>query len=112
EWFWLGPLLSGLLWLGGRLQGASRIPGWFVPAALAACLLNPHTYHVFTAPLELSPAAWNAGPVQNVRFQSQFGSPWQEYVRAARRLDASVIANVVLFALGICSFLAYPSALR
>lgn len=112
EWFWLGPLTAALFWLGERLQGVCRLPGWFGLAGLAVCLLNPHTYHVFTPPPELSPAAWSAGLVQDVRLQSQFGSPWQEYVRAAMRLDAAVIAYAVLFLFGIGSFLACPRAWR
>jgi hypothetical protein len=112
EWFWLGPLTAGLFWLGDRLQGARRISGWVVPAGLAACLLNPHTFHVFALPPELSPVSWSAGLVQDVRYQGQFGSPWPDYVRAAMRLDASVIAYAVLFVLGICSFIACPGALR
>src|SRR5262249_25705475 len=79
---------------------------------LAVCLLSPHTYHGFTPPPELSSVSWSAGLVQDIRFQAQFGSPWQEYMRAAMRRDASVIACAVLCLLGISSFLACPSALR
>jgi hypothetical protein len=112
EWFWLGPLVTVLFWVGDRLGGGHRMPVWILPAAVVACLLNPHTYHIFALPPELSPTSWSAGLAQDVRFQAQFVSPWPEYVRGAMRLDASILAYAALFVLGILSFLACPSALR
>jgi hypothetical protein len=113
EWFLLGPLLAALFWLGERLQGERRTPGWVVPAGLAACLLNPFTFHAFTLPAELSPVAWTAGLLQDVRFQPQFASPWQPaFLRAAAGGSAPALAYFALTALGLASFLVHRQALR
>jgi hypothetical protein len=39
SWFWLGPLLVGLFWMGERLdrRSARRTPTWLLPAAFMAC---------------------------------------------------------------------------
>ena len=42
EWFLLGPVLAALFWLGERLRGPRRTPGWLAPAGLAVCLLKLH----------------------------------------------------------------------
>lgn len=112
EWFWLGPLLVALFWLGERLGGQRRTPGWLVPAGLAVCLLNPHTYHVFALPAELSPVSWNSGLRHDARFQGQFASSLQiEYLQTAAHLNASSIAYLALTLLGLASFLLYRPAL-
>ena len=82
EWFLLGPVLIALFWLGERLQpllspvaaglqpadsaSAKRIPGWLLPTALVACLLNPHHVHAFTLPAELSPVLAHSGLRQDM----------------------------------------------
>ena len=53
EWFWLGPIVVGLYWLGSLVCSAPRI-GWPVPATmLGLCLLNPHHLRVFQLPAAL-----------------------------------------------------------
>jgi hypothetical protein len=113
EWFLLGPALAGLFWLGERLGGQRRTPGWVVPAGLAVCLLNPHTFHAFTLPPELSVVTWTSGIRQDVRFQALFASPWQSaYLHAAAEFNAPALAYFALTFLGLISFLMHPSALR
>jgi hypothetical protein len=113
EWFLLGPLLAALFWAGERLGGRRVTPGWVVPVGLAACLLNPHTFHVFTLPAELSPVTWTSGLRQDARFQGVFASPWQaEYLHAAVALNAAALAYFALTLLGLASFLLHRPALR
>lgn len=112
EWFLLGPVLVALFWLGERLEGQRVTPGWLVPAAFVACLVNPHTYHVFTLPADLSPVTWAGGLRDDPRFQAQFASPWQiVYLREAGRSPA-VLAYFALTALGLLSFLLCRPARR
>jgi hypothetical protein len=113
EWFLLGPVLAALFWLGERLQGQQRLSGWVVLAGLAACLINPYTYHAFTLPAELSLVPWTSGLRQDLRFRTQFASPWQtEYVHDALRLNAAALAYFALSFLGLLSFVFHPRALR
>jgi hypothetical protein len=113
EWFLLGPALAALFWLGERLQGPRRTPGWLVPAGFAVCLLNPHTWHAFSLPPELSPVSWTSGLRQDVRFQAQFASPWQSaHLHAAAALAAAPLAYYALTFLGLLAFLLQPRALR
>ncbi len=113
EWFLLGPLLTALFWLGERLQGQRRTPGWMVPAGLAVCLLNPYTYHAFTIPADLSPVTWTSGLREDARFRSLFASPWdKEHLHAALQLNAAVVAYYALTLLGLVSFLLHRPALR
>jgi hypothetical protein len=112
-WFLLGPLLVALFWLGERLQGQRVTPGWLVPAGLAACLLSPHTYHVFALPPELALVTWTSGLRHDPRFGALFASPWQPaYLRAAAGLNAAALAYFVLLVLGVVSFLLHRPALR
>jgi hypothetical protein len=112
EWFLLGPALAAQFWLGERLAGPRRTPAWLAPAGVAACLLNPQTYHVFALPPELSPVTWTAGLRQDVRFQAQFLSPWQPAsLRAAAELGAAPLAYYTLTLLGLLGFLLRPRAL-
>jgi hypothetical protein len=113
EWFLLGPVLVGLFWLGERLRGQRRTPGWLLPVGLAVCLLNPYTFRAFNLPPELSVASWASGIRQDVRFQALFASPWQPaYLHAAAEFNASVLAYYALTTLGLISFLLHPPALR
>jgi hypothetical protein len=113
EWFLLGPVLAALFWFGERLHGQRQTPTWVVPLGLAACLLNPYTFHAFTLPAELSPVAWTSGLRQDPRFQALFASPWQPaYLRAAGEWNAAVLAYFALTALGLLSFVLHPQALR
>jgi hypothetical protein len=113
EWFFLGPLLIALFWLGERLSGERVTPSWLVPAGVLVCLLNPYTFHVFTPPAELSSVPWTSGLRDDPRFHNLFTSPWQaEYLRSAWRLNAAALAYFTLTALGLVSFVLNPSALR
>jgi tetratricopeptide (TPR) repeat protein len=114
EWFFLGPALTVLFWIGERLRGPRRLPGWLVPASWAACLLNPHGYYVFTTlPSELSTVPWTSKLILDARFQVLFASPWQPpYFRAAATGNAAVLSYFALTALGIVSFLLHWPALR
>jgi hypothetical protein len=113
EWFFLGPLLAGLFWLGERLWGQRQTPGWVVIAGVAACFFNPHTFHAFTLPPELSVVPWTAGLRQDLRFQALFATPWQpSYLYAPIGVSAAAIAYFALTALGLVSFLLQPHALR
>jgi hypothetical protein len=112
EWFLLGPVLVALYWLGERLAGQRWTPGWLVPAALAVCLLNPHTYHAFTLPSELSPVTWTGGLREDGRLQGVFASAWSPaYLTTAVRHPAG-LAYLSLTLLGLVSFLVQPRALR
>jgi hypothetical protein len=114
EWFLLGPVVVALFWLGDRLGGQRRIPGWLIPAGLAAGLLNPYTFHVFMRlPSELSPVTWSSGLRQDARFQGLFGSAWEPaHLHAAANLNPPALAYFALVILGLASFLAYRPALR
>ncbi len=113
EWFLLGPIVAGLFWLGERLQGQRRMPGWVVPAGVAVCLLNPHTFHVFHLPPELAVDSWTSGIRNDAHFQALFASPWQPaYFHAAAEYNAAVLAYFALTGLGLISFFLCPSALR
>ncbi len=114
EWFLAGPLLVVLFWIGERLRGCRRMPGWVVPACLAVCLVNPHGYHAFTLPAELSPVTWTSGLRQDVRFERIFASPWQSdmYLQLASWQNPAALAYFALIALGLLSFLLRRQALR
>jgi hypothetical protein len=113
EWFFLGPLLVALFWLGERLSGERVTPAWLVAAGVAACLLNPYTFHVFTPPTELSSVSWTSGLRDDPRFHNLFASPWgTESLLTASRLNAAVLAYFALVLLGLVSFMLNPSALR
>jgi tetratricopeptide (TPR) repeat protein len=99
DWFWLGPVLVGLFWLGERLGGPRRTPGWLAPAGLAVCLLNPHHLHAFRLPAE---------------FYRLAALPWVLSIRW-RSLDAVSLADcafVGLLVLGIWSFARNRPGLR
>jgi hypothetical protein len=113
EWFLLGPFLAGLFWLGERLAGKPRMPGWVVPVGLAACLVNPYTFHALRVPAELFAPPWTAGLRDDTRSPALFASPWQGgYLHAAYGLNAAAVAFFALSFLSILSFALYRPALR
>jgi hypothetical protein len=102
SWFWLGPVLVGLFWLGGDLGGqrrtlpdqsairdpqadSARIPAWLVPAAFAVTLLNPH--HVL---------AWEQA------FTVQQVAPLT--LESELRVDISVVSLLLVVLLSLVSF--------
>jgi tetratricopeptide (TPR) repeat protein len=94
------------------LEVKARIPGWLVPASLAACLLNPHTYHVFMLPAEISPATWTSGLRGDIRYQPLFSSPWTECLTALKALHLIDLAYFGLTLAGVLSFVLNHQALR
>jgi hypothetical protein len=106
DWFWLGPLLAGLFWVGGRIRGDARTPGWVAPLGLAACLANPYGYRAFTLPAELSPVLWQSGLLEDVRFHRLFASPWQLDLLSATASGVNLArwAYFLLVGLGLASF--------
>jgi tetratricopeptide (TPR) repeat protein len=112
EWFLLGPLLTLLFWMGERLGGQRQTPGWLVPAALGACLINPYTFHALVLPSEVSVVTWTSGLREDPRWQAMFASPWQKaYLRAAVSSGAG-LAYLILAGLGLLSFLVRRRELR
>jgi hypothetical protein len=120
EWFFLGPMLAALFWIGERLDsaGSRPTPGWLVPAGFAACLVNPHLYRVFTSlPPELTPGIWASELRGDSRFQGWFQRPWRlDYFEPSAGLNAAGLAYFALVALGLVSFVLYlrtaPAAAR
>jgi tetratricopeptide (TPR) repeat protein len=112
EWFLLGLVLAALFFLGERLEGQRRTPNWLVPAGLAACLVNPFTYHAFTLPSELSTVAWTSGLREDPRFQALFASPWSYAYPPTAGLHPAAVAYFALTVLGLVSFLIHRPALR
>ena len=123
-WFWLGPFLVGLFWMGERLpfprlsggrdSNCSRpIPTWLLAAAFAVCLLNPDHLHVWWPPAELS-LFWSAtGLRQDMRFGGPFVSPWQGILQSLEEAQLASWAYVVLVGLGLLFFRPEPAqALR
>jgi len=111
-WFLLGPLLAALFWVGERLQPPRRgdqelppTPGWLWLAGLAVCLVNPHHFHAFTLPVELTPLPEALRP--DGRFASLHISPWQMslYYRPLMGVNLAGGAYLVLLAAGALSFL-------
>jgi tetratricopeptide (TPR) repeat protein len=94
-WFWIGPLLVALFWLGERLPGnrgsTPNTPGWLVLAAIAVCTLNPHHWHVLV-PFAGSPQ------------DGGLMSPWRRSWQPLREINLAVWAYFVLVALGLLSF--------
>ena len=115
DWFWLGPLLAGLFWVGDRLQPAERpTPWWLAPACLAACLCSPYHVFGFTPPADLYPLPFSGGLLHDRRFALLFASPWQFDAAGRSPAGASIagLAYFLLFALGIASFAVNRAGLR
>jgi tetratricopeptide (TPR) repeat protein len=111
-WFFLGPLLAGLFWLGEGPGAERRTPWWLAPVGLGLCLLNPHHFHAFTLPAEFSPAL-GATLAGDARFQRSFASPWQVGVHL--QPGAASLAGwayFLLVLLGVVSFALERAALR
>lgn len=114
-WFWLGPFLVGLFWMGERLRfsrpsdsgngnSSVYIPTWLLPAAIAVCFLNPDHLHVWWPPTELS-LFWSATALrQDPRFAGPFVSPWQGMLQSLKEIQLASWAYVVLIGLGPLSF--------
>jgi hypothetical protein len=108
-WFLLGPILALLFWLGEQVQAVGdeppRTPAWLWLAGLAVCLINPHTWHAFTLPVELAPLP--AELQHDIRFQRLFVSPWQlgwPY-HPVSGINLAASAYFALVGLGLLSFL-------
>ncbi len=111
-WFLLGPLLAALFWLGDRLRparsdgdGTRRTPAWLWLAGLAVCLVNPHTWHAFTLPVDLTPLPDELR--HDPRFERLLASPWHLnfLYHPVAGLNLATSAYFALLALGLLSFL-------
>lgn len=104
RWFWLGPLLVLLFWIGERLEGLlagagrkpetmRRIPAWLPLTCGFFCLLNPLGIRVFSLP-----STWLAQPWW-------LASPWQSgrFAASVQRMDLAALAYPVLMGLGLVS---------
>ncbi|MBX9582182.1 MAG: hypothetical protein K2X87_17900, partial [Gemmataceae bacterium] len=116
EWFFLGPVAVGLVWLGERLGPAAeprRVPTWLLIGTIAACCLSPHHVRSFSLPAELSPAVRSAF-ADDPRFERIFEPGWRlaRFADPAERLTGGGLADLVLFALGVVSFAATRRAVR
>ncbi len=109
-WFVLGPLAVGLYALGSLLRGReaagqTRTLGLMFVAGLAACLLNPHGYHIFALPAQLPFVAearmMRDDPVLSRLFLSPFQS---DYVRFRNLPHVGRLLYYPLVLLGIGSF--------
>lgn len=117
SWFVLGPLVVILSALGQRLAPSAddpqRIPLWFVPACLAACLISPHHVRALTLPSELSPAVWNSEFRRDARFVNIFASPWSSGLpRISGAFNPAFWAYFALLFLSVLSFAVNLRALR
>jgi tetratricopeptide (TPR) repeat protein len=119
-WFLLGPATLGLFLLGQVVQQLTMPvrtgedapePGLLLRLLVvlllgsAACLVNPHHYHVFTLPTQLgfsgSAQALEADPF----LRQIFDSPFQEsYFVPGRGLNVAGLAYFPLLVLGLISF--------
>jgi hypothetical protein len=79
SWFILGLLIAVLLVAVPELPG-SRRPWGILLATGVASLCSPHMWHVWTWPMELSPAVWRSAWVSDPRLASLFASPWSRSV--------------------------------
>ena len=74
DWYLLGPIFTGLHWLGHRWQRTRIVPIWLPLLTLTACLANPFHVHGLTLPAELSPAFWSSDLKHDPRVAAQFNS--------------------------------------
>jgi hypothetical protein len=91
SWFWLGPLLGILFWLG---EGKGRWRRWWLPGAgVLVCLLNPRGLYVFVPPPGWLPQPWwSASPWRGERLEAM-----------VQRFDLTALAYPVLLGLGLLS---------
>jgi hypothetical protein len=120
SWFILGPFTVALFLLGQTLQGLLPLPGTagstakprhlgmlFVVLVVgtAACLLNPHHYHAFALPAQLSWAGLSDTFARDPLFAPFYHSLLQENLfQADARLTATGPALLLLAVLGVASF--------
>src|SRR5579875_2846506 len=93
SWFWLGPLLVILFWLG---EGKERCMPWWLPgASVLVCLLNPRGFYVFAPPPGWLPQPWWSE------------SPWQiEHLKVSiRHFDLASLAYPALMGMALVSLM-------
>ncbi|MCS7269894.1 MAG: hypothetical protein NZ703_02315 [Gemmataceae bacterium] len=76
SWFFLGPLAVALVIVRPAPEQSRILLSMILAASLAASLCNPHGWHVWTWPMEISPAVWRAGWPDDPRLTGLFASPW------------------------------------
>ncbi len=74
DWYVLGPAITTLHWVGGRIRRSDAVPVWLPLAAFAACLVSPFHVHGLTLPTELSLAFWSSDLARDPRVAVQFAS--------------------------------------
>ncbi|MFN4258243.1 MAG: hypothetical protein ACK4RK_03040 [Gemmataceae bacterium] len=119
EWFFLGPVTIGLFWLGRLVprwpfrpdaakpqrEERSRL-AWIVGICFAATLLNPHGWHVWQAPVELSLSPWTATLARDPDFRFLFHSPFRSnFLQSPGGFQWAGLAYYLLLGLGAFSFL-------
>lgn len=118
QWFFLGPLVAGLYWLGEFLQdflnvdrtptrppGELRTLGYAVLVSAAACLVNPHSVFALTLPPQLGLSASAPAVAQDEQLKLLFLSPLDKgYWTLSQGLSAAGIAYFPLLIAGIVSF--------
>jgi tetratricopeptide (TPR) repeat protein len=120
-WFFLGPALAALFWLGDRVPawlGAASLqrrptPWLLAPVCIAACLMNPHHVFAFTLPAELSPAFLSGPLLQDARVSHDFTLPWAPVANLPVALvNPTIAAFYVLVFLGLASFVLNQGGFR
>ena len=121
-WFFLGPVTVALFLLGSVIEHALqldrsgadviRIAGIrrlvvIVLAGTAACLLNPHGYHAFSLPAEISFAVPRTILERDPQFQQFFLSPLDAaYFRLGNGLSVAGFSYYILAIVSLTSFVA------
>jgi len=116
-WFFLGPALVGLFFIGALVQqvlpgekpaGPAQLKmlGLSLVIGVLACLLNPHTWHAFTLPADLYPSQLPEAFRTDASFRYQFYSPFDHrfYSNEALGKSYSGWCYFALLALGVLSF--------
>jgi tetratricopeptide (TPR) repeat protein len=126
-WFFLGPLMVALYFLGEAMdrrrstageEGARRPGlswktwGWLLAASLAACALNPHHLRIYEIPLQhLGFSEVGAELAQDSFFRSQFLAPFRDvYFSRNTPTYPPGIAFWLLVFLGVLSLVFHTSS--
>jgi tetratricopeptide (TPR) repeat protein len=122
NWFLLGPATVELFLLGQLLQRSLapirtgeeasdpaqlRTLALVLVAGLAACLLNPHHYHVFQLPFQVSPSTPLDILSQDIVLWRLFWSPFSELILRSLDVDLAylcLLTYYVLLATSLVSF--------
>jgi hypothetical protein len=108
SWFLMGLFVIALFWAGSWFDPRLSCPAWLLPLGVAVCVLNPHHFHAFTWPAELSSVPWTSGLRIDPRFQAEFRSPWMlgVHFQPAAAVNLAQWGFFLLVFLGLLSFVA------